>query len=337
MSAFLPSFCPRAACPSRTGSALFSFYRDGTFPRAADGRRVTRFRCKACRHRFSAQSFRLDFRHQKPHLNTSILSFLVSKVSLRQTARILGVDRKTVHHRLRLYGHALEELHQAFLLRAVRNGGLFGSFSLDELETFEHNRRLQPLTVPVLIHRPTRFLVHLEVGKLPARGGLKGRDLERKAAQGPRQSESTVMVRRCLEALKRVHEPGELLQLVMDQKRTYRPLVKQVFGNRIAALVTESSKRARNPANPLFAINHTLATLRDHASRLVRRTWGCTKRARELRRHCWVVAAWKNYGRPASNRMRRASAGMMLGLTDRIWSLAELLRWRWPRLSLAAA
>jgi transposase-like protein len=337
MSAFQPRFCPRATCPSRTGAASFSYYRDGTFPRLADGRRVPRYRCKACRRRFSAQTFRLDFRHKKPQLNTSILSLLVSKVTLRQTARILGVDRKTVHHRLRLFGHTLRELHQAFLERAIRNGGLFGTFSLDELETFEHNRRLKPLTVPVLIHRPTRFLVHFEVGKLPARGGLKGRDLERKEAQGPRLSESTPMVRRCLETLKRVHEPGELLQLVVDQKRTYKPLVKQLFGNRIAALVTESSKTARNPANPLFAINHTLATLRDHASRLVRRTWACTKRARELARHCWVVAVWKNYARPASNRMRRASAGMMLGLTDRIWSLADLLRWRWPRLALAAA
>jgi transposase-like protein len=337
MSAFLPVCCPRAACPSRTGASPFAFQRDGSFPRAVDGRRVPRFRCKACRRRFSAQSFRLDYRLHRPQLNVPILSFLVSKVTLRQTARILKTDRKTVHHRLRLFGRALQELHESFLDRAVKNGGLFGSFSLDELETFEHNRRLKPLTMPVLIHRPTRFVVHLEVGKLPARGGLKGRDLQRKQAQGPRLNESPAVVRSCFEVLRRVHDPGELLQLVTDQKRTYKPAVKRLFGNRIAAFVTESSKRARNPSNPLFAINHTLATLRDHASRLVRRTWAGTKRAPELALHAWIVAVWKNYARPASNRMRRASAGMMLGLANRIWSLADLLRWRWPRLSLAAA
>ena len=337
MSAFQPAFCPHSACPSRAQASAFRCHRDGFFPRRADGRRVQRFRCLACRRRFSSQTFRLDFRQRKPLINPAVLAYLVSKVTHRQTARILHIDRKTVHRRLRLWGPALRQLHEAFLERAVKNGGLFGSFSLDELETYEHNRRLKPLTVPVLIHRATRFIVHLEVGQLPARGGLKGPDLARKLAQGPRLSESTPMVRKCLQALRRVHDPDELLQMVMDQKRSYKPEVRSVFGNRISALVTESSKRARNTSNPLFPINHTLATMRDHVSRLVRRTWAGSKRRSELLHHAWVMAAWKNYARPISNRMRRVSAAMMLGLNDHLLTMAELLHWRWPRLSLTAA
>jgi len=336
MTAFEPAFCPHAACASRTQAASFRCHRDGFFLRAVDGRRVQRFRCLACQRGFSAQTFRLDFRQRNPLCNGSILSFLVSKVTHRQTARMLGMDRKTVHRRLRLWGPTLRELHEAFLARAVRNGGLFGSFSLDEMETYEHNRRLKPLTVPVLIHRSTRFLVHLEVGQLPARGGLSGRDLERKEAQGQRRSESTLMVRRCFETLKRVHDPGELLQMVVDQKRSYKPEIRTLFGNRIAALVTESSKRARNISNPLFPINHTLATMRDHVSRLVRRTWAGTKLRSELVHHAWIFTAWKNYARPLSNRRRRVSAAMALGLLDRRLTLADLLRWRWPRLSFFA-
>jgi transposase-like protein len=315
----------------------FRFQRDGFFLRQVDGRRVQRFRCLACLKRFSAQSFRLDYRQRNPLINVALLGHLVSKATHRQTARILKIDRKTVHRRLLLWGPVLHELHEAFLDRAVKNGGLFGSFSLDEMETYEHNRRLKPLTVPVLIHRATRFIVHFEVGQLPARGGLTGRDLERKELQGTRRSESTLVVRKCFETLKRVHDPFELLQIVMDQKRTYKPEIRTLFGNRISALVTESSKRARNTSNPLFPINHTLATLRDHVSRLVRRTWAGTKRKAELAHHAWIFTAWKNFVRPLSNRLRRVSPAMMLGLHDRKLTLADLLRWRWPRLSLFSA
>jgi len=331
MSAYQPAFCPHPSCPRHAPAPDFRCQRKGTFLRRADGRRIQRFRCRACGRGFSAQSFRLDYRQRKPQINVAVLRFLVSKVTHRQTARMLEIDRKTVHRRLRLWGPALRELHEGFLERAVQNGGLFGSFSLDEMETYEQNRRLKPLTVPVLIHRATRFVVDLGVGQLPARGGLQGRDLERKQAQGPRRSESTRVVRGCFETLRRVHDPSELLQIVVDQKSSYKPEIKRLFGNRIAALVTESSKRARNVSNPLFQINHTLASLRDHVSRLVRRTWAASKRGGELVHHAWIFAAWKNYARPLSNRRRRLSPAMALGLHDCRLTLADLLRWRWPR------
>lgn len=242
---------------------------------------------------------------------------------------MLHIDRKTVHRRLRLWGPALRDFHEAVMLRA-RGGGLGGFFSLDELETYEHNRRLKPVTMPVLIHCDTRFIVHLEVGQLPARGGLKGRDLARKSSQEPRPSESTIMVRRCLESLRSVHQPSSLLQLVTDQKRTYRSEVRRLFPNRIAAHATESSKRARNVNNPLFPVNHTLATLRDHVSRLVRRTWAASKLRGQLLHHAWIFAAWKNYVRGVTNQRRRHTPAMILRLLDRKLSLADLLRWRWP-------
>ncbi len=336
MTAFLPPFCPYPACPSRAGEP-FLWHREGCYLRRADGRRVSRFRCRTCQRRFSAQTFRLDFRLQKPHVNPAVLACLVSKVTFRQTARILRVDRKTVHRRLRLFGPALRELHQTLLRRGREHGGLFGTFSLDELETYEHNRRLKPLTMPVLIHRPTRFVVHAEVGKLPARGGLSGRDVQRKQAQGPRPSESREKVRRCLEVLKEIHDPSELVQFVSDRKRLYGMLLKEQFPGRIGTHVQVPSGDARNTANPLFAINHTLASLRDHVSRLVRRTWAASKRGPELMHHVWVWVAWRNYVRSLSNRLRRVSAGMMLGLLRRRLTPADLLRWRWPALSLSAA
>jgi transposase-like protein len=331
MPAFAPPYCPSAVCPARSGSAAFLWRRAGSYVRAADGRRVPRFLCRACGLRFSAQSFRLDFRQRKPWLNVPVLHCLVSKVTHRQTARTLRCDRKTVHRRLSLYARALDDLHRFFLRRARRQGGLRGAFSLDELETFEQNRRLKPVTLPVLIHRDTRFVVHLEAGALPSRGRLSAADEAKKRLMGPRRSESSQMVDRCLAKQKEVHHRTDGLQLITDGKRTYGALARRHFDNRWSH-ARVPSEAPRGVSSPMFPINHTLASLRDNVSRLVRRSWGASQLKENLTKHARVWLAWRNYARPITNARPRASAATALGLAARRLSAADLLRWRWPLL-----
>src|SRR5262245_35427878 len=100
----------------------------------------------------------------------------VSKVTQRQSARILGCSRHTVAHRLDLLGKHCRDFHQRMLEEAKSRGGIEGMFQLDELETFEHNRRLCPVSVPVLIEKQSYFVLHAEAVPLPARGGLSKRD-----------------------------------------------------------------------------------------------------------------------------------------------------------------
>ena len=110
---------------------------------------------------FSTQRFRLDFRLQRPRLHLDLWRLLVSKVTHRQSARMLGCDRKSVARRLDLMGAHCRAWHRHRLAR----GPLAGSFQLDELETFEHSRRLQPVTVPVLIQRPSLLVVDVDQSK----------------------------------------------------------------------------------------------------------------------------------------------------------------------------
>lgn len=330
---FTPPFCPLAGCPTQSG-APFLWRRSGAFRRACDRRRVPRFLCRACGRRFSAQTFRLDYREQKPQIDGLVLQCLVSKVTHRQTARILRVNRKTVHRRLHRFAPALRDLHLGILRRAKQAGGIRGSFSLDELETFEGSRRLCPVTVPVLIERRSFFVLHAETAPLPARGNLGRREREKRAERekrdGRRRSGSKEAVDRCFGALERTHDRGAAVEMVTDAKRGYRTSLKRTMGARVMAHVTESSKRARNRANPLFAINHTFAMLRDGVSRLVRRSWGASKRREALARHLWVWIAWRNYVRPITNLAPKVTPAMALLLARRKLGVAELLRWRWP-------
>ena len=109
--AFEPKYCPYPDCDHHT-RASFPWRRRGFYRRKVDGRRVQRFQCLGCGRRFSTQSFRLDFRLQKPHLNRRVFEHLVAKTTLRQIARALEVKRKTVERRLLLLGQHCEEFHR---------------------------------------------------------------------------------------------------------------------------------------------------------------------------------------------------------------------------------
>jgi hypothetical protein len=297
---------------------------------------VQRYQCHTCHFTFSIQNFRLDYRLRRPELNIDILHAFVSKVTHRQCARALGTTRKTVERRIGLYGGQGRELHE-LLLSGKR---LQGSFSLDEAETFETDRRLKPVTVPVLIERDSRFFVHVDVGMLPARKPL-GPKLEARlqrveAVEGVRTSGSRAAVTSCFEALRERTAPERVLQLVTDKKETYPSILKDVLGERPLAHERVSSKDKRDTKNPLFPINHTLAMLRDGVSRLVRRTWGHAKLRARLLQHLWIYVAWRNYVRGVTNKRKRETPAMAVGVVGVRWSAERLLGWR-ARFALALA
>lgn len=320
---FQPPSCPNFACPSRRDAVPFRWQRRGSFRRACDGKLVCRYHCLACRKGFSTQTFRVDFRLKKPRIDDAIFASFVSKVSHRQCARMLGVKRATVERRLRRYGEQCRELHAVRL----RRHELAGIFQLDEAETFETDRRERPLTLPVLIERDSRFIVHAETAPIAAR---RSRNSKRRIDSPPtarRRSRSNEAVRRCFEALARCLGSDSSPRVQTDRKATYPVLLERVFGARRVRHERTSSKRRRDRRNPLFAINHTLAMLRDGVSRLVRRTWAHAKLAKRLELHLWIYVAWRNYVRGVTNRDRLRTPAMKLALETEPWSVRGLLHW----------
>lgn len=328
---FLPRACPNRDCPSHGGVA-FHFQRKGTFDRKVDLRIVQRFKCLVCRKGFSSQTFRVDYRLHKPWLPLGVFQGLISKTTLRQTARNLACKLDTTLRLLERLGEHSREVHSAFLARHARCGGWReGVFQLDELETFEVDRRLFPLTVPILIHKKTRFVVHADTGTLPARGNLSQRDQARKEQYekvlGKRVSQSRPATQRCFEALRGALSADAAFDVQTDEKGSYRTILRAVFGRQIRHQWV-NSKAARNRSNLLFPINNVLAQSRDNLGRLVRRNWGHSKRERNLR---WHLAAWmlyRNYVRERSHFHRRSSSAESAGVARRRLRAREILEWR---------
>jgi transposase-like protein len=327
---FRPDRCPRPDCPS-SSSGHRRWCRKGRFLRVCDGRLVQRFLCLECKRTFSTQTFRVDYRMKKPRLNLSLLGPFISKVTHRQAARVLGCSRGTVAHRLELLGEHCERFHRWRLSKA--RGKILSSsiFQLDELETFEHNRRLAPVTVPVLLERKSYFVIDLKTASLPARGGLRKRDRERKEARekmhGRRKSGSVRAVEGCIRTLSEACPIGAPIRIQTDRKETYPSILKRHLK---CGIVHErhSSTARRDYANPLFPINHTLAMMRDGISRLVRRTWAASKLKEKLERHAWIWAVWRNYVRTVTNRTPGITPAIALGIEEKRWRMSEICAWK---------
>lgn len=318
---FTPAFCP---CGSHES---FQYQRRGTYTRACDGRAVQRFLCKQCGKSFSTQTFAGDYRQKDSRLDVPIFVAYVSCVSQRQTARSLHCNRKRVVRRLLRFSEQCRAFHDARVKLLERSGISSGLFLLDELETFEHNRRLKPVTVPVLVHKPSHCVLHTAVGTLPPRRPLRERDKPKlealEKAGEKRTSQSREKVAECFDVLARVVPKSGTVHVRTDQKHTYAALLKQRFGERLVHRTT-NSQEPRTYLNPLFVVNHTLAMLRDGLSRLRRRSWCASKLRERLQRHLWVWIAWRNYVRPITNLNHEQTPGMVAGLIERMLDIPEL-------------
>jgi transposase-like protein len=322
---FTPPCCPHPFCSSHEQGS-FTYQCRGSFRRALDGRIVQRYGCGTCGKTFSDQTFRVDYRLRRPKLTEPAFWMFASKVTHRQTARFLRCARGTVHHRLELLGRHCRDFHARQLQRL--RGALPPDLALDELETYETDRRLRPVSVPVLLHEASWFVLDMQVAPLPSRGGLTPKHQLRRermiATEGRRRSGSTEAVGKCLANVAPLLRPGAGGMLRTDQKQTYVRLKKKLLPAELLH-VRISSEEPRGLDNPLFRINRTLAMMRDGASRLVRRTWGASKKRAQLEKHLWVWAVFRNYVRRMINRSPSTSAASMLGLFPSLLSTDDLL------------
>jgi hypothetical protein len=213
----------------------------------------------------------------------------------------------------------------------AKSGGLEGSFSMDELETFETDRLVRPVTVPVLMQRKTLFIIYAEAAPLPPRGRLNVfRQLRKERDDrifGPRKCGSRAAVKRTFEALYRATKKERFLEIVTDRKASYRKVIGELFADYPKNHIQESSKKRRNRGNVLFPINHTLAMMRDGVSRLVRRNWGAAKLRSRLTEHLWIWIVYRNFVREIKVDEKLTPA-MAAGVCSDPMQPSEIFRWR---------
>jgi len=331
---FRPPRCPNRACSQHRSPGPDFYVGNGSYRAKCRPHPIPRFRCRTCGRGFSRQTFRMDYRDHRPHLNVVVFLSIATGLGLRQTARNVGMTLRCTELKFRKITRHLRHLN--LNLRGPLPEG--SVLLLDELETYEGRRNTRPLTVPVLIERERRFVIWGESAPIRPSGRMSAARrraiAEDEQRFGKRRNRSRAAVYRTLRhGAEMVAGLGEVV-LQTDEKSTYPRLAQRAFGKERLRHERTSSKLARTTWNPLFPINHTEAMKRDLMGRLRRDTWLGTKKRRFLDLALQAFMAYRNYVRRRFNRDRESPAEL-LGFVPRRLRPTELLSWRqdWGALS----
>lgn len=324
---FTPPFCPYRECSQHGEAEPRFFQRHGYYKVQCRGYRIPRFRCKTCRRTFSRQTFRVDRYDHKPEVNIMLVMLLCSGIGLRQCARIVKMTLRNVMRKARKLG-----IHCRLLNRNLEQP-LPADIEalLDELETYETRRNTMPLTLAALIEGRYRLFLGLRAAPIRPSGKMteerKKAIAEDEARYGRRPSRSRAAVRSVLRRAARMCKNAPVVRLDTDEKSTYPNLAKEVFGeDRLVHRQTPGSL-ARGTWNPLFAINHTEAVMRDLIGRLRRESWLVSKKRCFLNLHLQMYQAFRNFVRPRFNG-ERVTPAMLAGWMKRPLRVGQLLSWR---------
>lgn len=258
--------CPH--CKSR------QIKKRGFYPRAiGKPHKIQRFYCHQCRRTFSTQSTAPDRREYKPYVNPEIYRLLMSGVSQRRCARLVGVDRKTVAAKMQKLAAQVRAKNAASTYKSSVQTVVF-----DEMETFEHSK-CKPLSIAIAVEEGSRRIIATRVAQMPAKGRLV--EISRRR-YGYRKDCRRRAIREVLQRVKLTCP--NIKTIKSDECPRYPRLIRECLPgvnhlpskSRKACIVGQGELK-EGAFDPLFSLNHTCAMVRDNIKRLSRRTWCTTK------------------------------------------------------------
>ena len=252
---------------------------------------MQRYYCKPCNRYFSAATFAECFNQKSRQINSTVARILSASVSLRETARILKINRKTVSRKLIFMGLKSKIELEKFNRKIPKAT----SVTYDDLETFEHTK-CKPVSVGLMVEEKTRRILGYNVARMPAKGLLAKLSVKK---YGRRKDERPKKRKELFLKMKDLIEDVSLIKsddsphYLNDLKQFYPKAIHVRFKGRASSIVGQGELK-KVGFDPLFSINHTCATLRARTSRLVRRTWNTTKKPERLDLHLAIICLFHN-------------------------------------------
>jgi hypothetical protein len=228
---------------------------------------------------------------------------------LGQAAR-LGRHCLLFHERLRPHGPIAEPL------------------VLDGFESFEHSQ-YHPTRFHVVAGQTSHFFYGFtdtelrRSGRMTAAQRRRREELEQQFGRpDPRASTRDVS-----EILALLTPMPQTLELHSDEHTDY-PRALQRLPHLDVTHRTISSRAARTPMNPLWAINLLDLLLRHSGANHKRETIAQSKRRQSAIERLWVFVVWRNYLKWFSEQRRDETPAMRLGVVPERLSVREVLRER---------
>jgi transposase-like protein len=279
-------------CNLQSSCGKTSVIKYGRFYRRSESRWIQRYRCKTCGSHFSAATGTLEFKQHKRRENLPLLRLLTAGVSMRRSAMLLKIDRRTVDRKLIYLAKKARLRHHEFLLQLK---GKVESVEFDDLVTSEHTK-MKPLTVSLAVDAKHRYLLSAKVGRIPAFGFLADRSRKK---YGKRDNDHKKTLRAMFEEMSSTVSRKALVQ--SDEHQRYPEFVKNYLPGREyrrhpggRGAIAGQGELKKKHFDPIFILNHTCAMLRAGVNRLIRKTWCTTKRPERLQMHLDIFIDFYN-------------------------------------------
>ena len=320
-----PPFCPNPDCRfHRSDRHLWRFVRLGFYARKIPPYKVQRYRCDTCRRHFGDQTFRLSYWLHRPELLVPVFWRLNACSGFRQIAREAKASPSTVARLSdRLGRHAL-----LFHERWRPRGPLSEPLALDGFESFEYSQ-YHPTSWHVAAGQRSHFFYGFTESELRRRGTMTRRQRARRAELEARlgRPDPKSVEKEVAALLAILGARSARLELHTDEHPSYPRAVRRLREIAVTHR-TISSRAARTPHNPLFAINLLDFLIRHNAANHKRETGAFSKRRASAALRLASFLVWRNYVQPFSERRRGPTPAMRLGLVERPLRPEEILRER---------
>ena len=279
-----PLTCPNPDCKCHGAPAPGWYAKKGYYRTKFDRQPVPRYRCKACGRYFGSHTGTATYRQHKPKANALIAKLLCSGVTMRRTADLAGVSRRTVAKKLEWLAARARAAHAEHLKGAEFQTSYV---QFDEMETYERNKLL-PLSIALAVRAKTGQIVGVKVAEMNCHGKPAHTSVQR---YGRRQDTRRAAALSVFREVAMVAKPK--LTVATDKKAAYKKHIKTILPE-AAHQVYPSRKGPTGSRDPLFKLNHICAKLRADLARLARKTWSASKKAACLQDHLDLYVAFNN-------------------------------------------
>jgi transposase-like protein len=296
------------------------YRRHGFFQRQISPHRIQRFLCLNCRRAFSTQTFCTSYWLKRPDLLHQTYTHTVGGMANRQIARTVRAAPATVDRLLgRLGRHCLLWLGQ-LLARASP----FTDIVIDGLASFEYSQ-YYPFEHPAAVDHGSSYVIYFNdaprrrSGRMTAAQKRRREQLE--AVHGRPDPQAVCKAARELLATALAGAGRAVVR--SDEHRAY-PRAMRGLDCRIEHRRT-SSQRRRDRHNELFEVNALDLLIRHSSANHRRETIAFSKRRQESAYRMAILACWRNVGKRRWEKRCRQTPAMLLGLTDRVLTVEDVL------------
>ncbi|MEI8233570.1 MAG: hypothetical protein WCH57_02660 [Verrucomicrobiota bacterium] len=279
-----PTTCPNPACKHHGAPAPGWYAKKGYYRTKFDRQPVPRYRCKACGRYFGSHTGTATYRQHKPKENALIAKLLCSGVTMRRTADLVGVTRRTLAKKLQWLAVRARAAHAEYLKRAAYPTSYV---QFDEMETYERSKLL-PLSIALAVRPKTGYIMGVKVAEMNCHGRPARASVQR---YGRRQDTRRAAALSVFREVAMIAKAG--LTVATDKKTAYKSLIQTALPG-AAHDVHLSRKGPTGSRDPLFHLNHLCAKLRADLARLGRRSWSASKKAACLQDHLDLYVAFNN-------------------------------------------